>query len=94
MQVAQTILDQLGGRRFIAMTGATCIADGNTLIVKFKGSSIANIMYVTLNSLDLYDVQIAKYRGMNVKVVSETSGAYSDMLRPIFEKTTGLRTSL
>jgi len=45
--IASTILRQLGGNRFIAMTGATCYTDNNTLIVKFKGSRAANIMYVT-----------------------------------------------
>lgn len=76
------------------MTGAKCYSDGNTLIVKFKGSRIANIMYVTLTSMDLYDVTISKYRGTNVKVVEKLEGAYSDMLKPFFEQVTKLRTSL
>jgi formate-dependent phosphoribosylglycinamide formyltransferase (GAR transformylase) len=92
--IATTIAQQLGGNKFIAMTGASFMADGNTLIVKFKGSRIANIMYVTLNSMDLYDVKICKYRGLNVKVIKEVEGAYNDMLCPIFEQTTGLRTKL
>lgn len=94
MTTAQTILQQLGGSKFVAMTGATCFADGNTLIAKFKGSRVANTMYITLTSLDLYDVKIGKFRGMDFKPVKQISGAYSDMLRPIFEETTGLRTSL
>ena len=66
MSVANEILKQLGGRKFIAMTGAICYSDGNTLISKFKGSKVANIMYVTLNALDTYDIKICKFRGMNV----------------------------
>lgn len=93
--VPATILQQLGGRRFIAMTGATCYNDGEfTLLVKFKGSRIANIMYVTLNAMDTYDVRICKFKGTDVKEVATLEGAYDDMLRPFFEKTTGLRTSL
>jgi len=90
------ILAQLGGRKFIAMTGAVCYSNNNgkTLIVKFKGSKVANIMYVTLNEMDTYDVQICKYRGMEVKTVKEVKGAYADMLKNIFEATTFLRTSL
>lgn len=93
---AETILQQLGGNKFIAMTGATVMKDdnGNTLRVKFKGSPKANIMWVTLNSMDLYDITIAKYRGDNVKVVAKLENAYSDMLVDFFERTTGLRTSL
>lgn len=94
MTTAQTILQQLGGSKFVAMTGATCFSDGNTLIAKFKGSRIANIMYVTLNSMDTYDVKIGKFRGLEFKPVKQIAGAYSDMLRPIFEETTGLYTSL
>jgi hypothetical protein len=94
MTTATQILNQLGGSKFIAMTGATCYSDGNTLVSKFKGSKFANIMYVTLNSLDLYDVKICKFRGMDIKVIKEVSGAYADMLKPLFEQTTGLRTSL
>jgi hypothetical protein len=78
------------------MTGATCYQDDNgaTLVAKFKGSKVANIMYITHTALDLYDIKICKYRGDNVKTVKEVSGAYNDMLVPIFEKTTGLYTSL
>ena len=91
---AMTIYQQLGGNKFVAMTGATLMANGNTLIVKFKGSRIANIMYVTLNSMDLYDIKICKYRKLDVKVIEEVKDAYNDMLCPIFERVTGLYTSL
>ena len=94
MNVANQILQQLGGNKFIAMTGASCYSDGNTLITKFKGSKIANIMYITLNSSNLYDVKICKYRGMDVKTIKEVNGAYNDMLKSIFENTTQLRNSL
>ncbi len=94
MATANEILNQLGGSKFIAMTGASCYSDGDTLVTKFKGSKAANIMYVTLNNNDLYDVKICKYKGMEVKTIKEVNNAYADMLKPIFEQTTGLRTSL
>jgi hypothetical protein len=94
MTIASQILQQLGGNKFIVMTGATCYSDGNTLVVKFKGSKIANIMYVILNSMDTYDVKFCKFRGLDVKTIKEVERAYSDMLKSIFEKTTGLYTSL
>jgi hypothetical protein len=94
MNLAATILNQLGGNKFIAMTGATCYSDGNTLISKFKGSKVANIMYVTLNENDTYDVKLCKFRGLDVKTIKEVTGAYAEMLKPIFEGTTGLKTSL
>lgn len=94
MNTANTILNQLGGNKFIAMTGAACYSDGNTLVAKFKGSKVANIMYVTLNDADLYDVKICKFKGLDVKLVKEVNNAYADTLKAIFENTTGLRTSL
>ena len=94
MTIANEILNQLGGNKFIAMTGAACYSDGNTLVAKFKGSRVANIMYVTLNEMDTYDVKICKFKNLDVNVVKEVKGAYSDMLKSIFENTTGLRTSL
>lgn len=96
MTPADIILSQLGGKKFIAMTGATCYSDnnGNTLIAKFKGSKVANILYVTLNDNDLYDVKICKFKGLDVKTVKEEANVYADMLKPMFENTTKLATSL
>ena len=93
-EICSETLKQLGGNKFITMTGSTCFSDGNTLIVKFKMCRTANIMYITLNDNDLFDVKICKFRGMEVKTVAEMTDAYSDMLRPFFTETTGLRTSL
>ena len=94
MNTASQILQQLGGNKFIAMTGAACFQDNGKLVVKFKGSQKANLMHVTLREDDTYNVTIMKYRGLNIKVVKEVEGAYADMLCPIFEKATGLKTSL
>lgn len=94
MTIHETILIQLGGNKFLAMTGGLCYSDGNTLIVKFKGSMVANIMYITLKENDLYTVEICKFRGMNVKTVKQLDDVYAEMLKPIFEQTTGLKTSL
>jgi len=44
--------------------------------------------------LDLYDVKIAKYKGLDVKVVKEATDVYDDMLVAIFESATGLNTIL
>ena len=94
MTTATQILSQLGGNKFIAMTGATCYSDGNTLISKFKGSKVANIMYISVNEKDLYDVKICKFRGLDIKTIKEFTDVYSNMLTPLFEKVTGLKTSL
>ena len=81
---------------FIAMTGATIMetANGSGIVAKFKGSKAANCVRVTLDGGDTYSVEFLKIRGTEIKEVSNTDGVYCDMLRPIFERTTGLRTSL
>jgi len=99
-QVAQTILAQLGGNRFIAMTGAknfTRAEDGRgRLAFKLprKANDGINYVAVTLNQMDTYDVDFLSITGLKVREVSDFSNVYADQLRTIFEETTGLRTSL
>lgn len=63
MNVAQTILQQLGGSRFVAMTGAkNFVSDGNTLRMTLpKNGSRANRLWITLNGNDLYDMRFFRY---------------------------------
>jgi hypothetical protein len=97
MSVAEEILRQLGGNRFKAMTGANVYSDngGNSLIVKFKGSPKANYMRIDYKAgKDLYDVKISKLRTGELKTIFEADGIYCDQLTEIFERETGLYTSL
>ena len=69
-QIAVTILNQLGGNRFVAFTGAkdfTTIKNG----LRFKigrNASKTNRIEITLNGSDLYDMTFIKYRPFSVKV--------------------------
>jgi len=93
--VAKEILEQLGGNKFIAMTGAHNLAnDGNNLCLKFKGSNKANYLRITLTSMDLYTIEFAKISGTNIHWHSMYKGCYNDMLQDIFTKVTGLNTHL
>lgn len=94
MEVANTILRQLGGGRFIMMTGATCYADTNALVVKFKGSKKANYLRIELTPSDLYHMKFLKVWGTKSKEVAEYDRVYADMLRDIFTEVTGLYTKL
>ena len=97
MQVAKTILEQLGGNKFCAMVGfgGGC-AHENGLSFSFKGCRKANRCMITLNSMDLYDVEFFKYSPTKgeVKTVHTAEGLYNDMLVPEFEDFTGLYTKL
>jgi hypothetical protein len=94
-QVAQTILQQLGGAgRLNAMTGAYNFIDrGNGLSFKIKNAR-ANYIKITLNANDLYDVEVGRIRGNTYKVVKEANDLYFDQLKPFIEESTGMYLSL
>ena len=99
-EVAATILTQLGGRKFIAMTGAKnflALNDGEGgmrfNIPRFPGVKI-NLIEIVLNGCDLYDVTFSRIFANKHTVISEHKDVYNDDLRPLFESETGLRTSL
>ena len=96
MQIANTILKQLGGNRFIAMTGSkNFIAGKNSLSMKLtRNQTGANYLRITLNSMDLYDMEFISMRGGNMKTKVESKGLYNDMLVREFEQQTGLYTKL
>ena len=90
------VIQQLGGGRFIAMTGAKDFFIGPKGVVFKIGRNSKNVNYVriNLNSMDTYDVEFLQVRKFKEKVKSEAKGIYADMLRDAFEQHTGLRTSL
>lgn len=98
MSVAQTILEQLGGRKFVVMTGAhTCLSDGNALSFKLPSRFATNgINYVkiTLTPDDVYDMEFGKAWGMKYTVLDRKTGIYNDMLQRVFTNVTGLDTHL
>jgi len=95
-QVAKTILQQLGGNKFIAMTGAKNFGSSkNSLQFKIgKNSKSISHIIITLKSSDLYDVEFIRMRGTSRKVVKKLKGVYADMLQKIFTKYTGMNTRL
>ena len=99
--IAANIVQQLGGNKFIMMTGAGDLfalpeTDNHSggFVCKFKGSKRANYITIKLNALDLYDVEFKKIWGMKIKDVSTHTGIYCDMLQSLFTEETGLYTSL
>lgn len=97
--IAQTILQQLGGGRFVAMTGARDIVAGRNWLAFKLPSYFAqrgiNAVRVTLDeSADLYRVEFSKVRGMKITPIAVHDGLYWDQLRAVFTSETGLHTSL
>ena len=99
-ETAQITLEQLGGDKFIVMTRARNLAfnsDGS-LSFKLPAKWGCNYVKITLNGLDLYDMEFRQLRivkrELTNRLISEHNNVYFDMIRGIFEKETGLRTSL
>ena len=63
MRVADITLEQLGGSKFLAMTGANhLLSDGNTLRMNLpKNASKANRLWITLNADDTYTMNFFKF---------------------------------
>ena len=94
--IAETILQQLGGRRFIAMTGSSnFIAGKNSLSMKLtRNKSGANYLRITLTSMDDYTMEFISIRGTNMNVKETSEGVYCDQLAFFFTRHTGMYTSL
>ena len=98
MTIAREILRQLGGNRFIAMTGAKNFTDvGNGLQFglpkKFNG---INKISIILGADDTYTVKgyyFSKSK-LTCEMVREFTGAYCDNLQEVFTSMTGLYTRL
>ena len=95
---AGEVLKQLGGNRFIAMTGAkNFLKDDHKQMIVFKigrNNKQINHVRITLNVMDTYDMEFLYCSVKGIKTKSVSNGVYNDMLQPIFTKHTGLYTSL
>lgn len=103
MTVAETTIKQMGGtNRLSTMIGAKhFVQDGDSVQFKFAMCPKANFVKISLNSLDLYDIEFVKIGRMNLRTGSqkitttgEINGVYGDQLKEVFERFTGLYLSL
>lgn len=108
MNTAKTILEQLGGNKFIVMTGAknflyADVTESNPVFwLRMdlpKNAGKVNRLKVYLNADDTYTMEFYSQRmtkEFDVKISNSQKfeGVYSDMLQSIFTKVTGMYTSL
>jgi hypothetical protein len=99
--IAGNILQQLGGIRFIGMTGSkhfTAIDNPGGLQFSFSGCKKANKCRITLTEMDTYKVEFFKISMSDIEksmVPVETYGmVYCDQLQDIFTSFTGLDTRI
>ncbi len=108
MNTAQTILNQLGGNRFLVMTGTknlifadiTATNENEWLRMNLtRNMAGVNRLKVILNGDDTYTMKFYKQvinKNFDCIISKEQTfeGVYCDMLQKIFTSVTGLYTSL
>jgi hypothetical protein len=97
MEIAKTILRQLGGNRFVVMTGSkNFVASDNGLTMKLtRNKAKAKWLKITLNGKDLYDMDfVSNDKDYNIITKVKYEDIYFDQLQEIFTQATGLYTRL
>lgn len=98
MTIAHTILSQLGGNRFVSMTGAKNLAEIERGIAFQLPANLTNhrinAVKIVLDYSDTYKVKFLKIGKLELKTVSEFDMVYCDQLVDLFEQETGLYTHL
>lgn len=98
---ATILLQQLGGNKFIAMTGSkNFVRDENakslTMTLR-RNNSGAAWLRISLNPFDTYTMEFIKYVSKPepaYPTIKKIEGVYADMLQDIFTTVTGLQTHL
>ena len=102
MNVAIRTLQQIGGNKFIAMTGAkNIVSDGNSLNFKLPNNFAKkgiNFVKITLIPTDTYKMVFSKITWRKyvptIKLIQEYTDVYNDQLQELFTEATGLDTHL
>lgn len=92
------LLAQLGGNRFLVMTGARNLVRGpNYLQMDLPGTLTkgrGNRLTITLNDGDLYDLTFARRRGLKFTTLASEADVYASEIQRAFTRLTGLYTHL
>jgi len=94
------MLSQLGGKRFMVMTGSKPqykdTTDNPLIAFKLvKNTSKANYMKLSyISGLDLYTMEFVRATAKDFSIVNTYEGLSCDMLQSVFTKQTGLYTKL
>ena len=95
MSVAETILQQLGGQRFTAMTGSkNYLADGNSLRITLDEATDTYRMRFYKYTAGRLNKKTFEWVPDKVVEVAEFDNVYCDMLQELFTQVTWMYTRL
>ncbi len=96
MSIAKTILSQLGGSKFVAMTGAKNLVSGaNSLQFSVGRNAIkASKVRITLDGDDTYTVEFFRVRGLDCELIVKHPNVYAEILAKFVGSVLGMATSL
>ena len=96
--ISSTILQQLGGNKFLAMTGAKHLStDGRNLGFQFPRNAPKNkakAVRITLDDIDTYTVEFFRVRGFECSEISKHEMVFADRLAELVANETGLMVRL
>jgi hypothetical protein len=97
-RVAGTILDQLGARRFMIMTGAREVVATSVGLqfrlpatLTFRG---INMVRIELEAGDTYTVIVGRWSRLDFKELDRSTLVFAEQLQAAFTRLTGLDTHL
>lgn len=98
MSVATTILEQLGNRTFILLTGAKDLVsrpDGLGMRIGKNAKKVTHVR-ITLTDRDDYRVEFMRWnaRATSMAILHTAESVYCDQLKDTFEAHTGLYVTL
>lgn len=102
-EIAAEILTQLGGSKFITMTGSKNFIYGENekgepyLRMQLTNNKLkAKYLIISLNWQDLYDMKflVLDKTKENFIILKEYNNVFNDMLQSLFTEATGLHTHL
>jgi hypothetical protein len=93
-QCAEIILDQLGGNRFLVMTGAKNLSCDSISLLMTLPRNAKGIKWVRiiLDEDDTYTIDFIKLVKRNPQIATKVTGVYAEQLREVFTLHTGLYT--
>ena len=96
-EAATEILKQLGGNKFLVMTGSKNLSfdkDYSLNMRLTRNKLSAQWLKIRLNGLDLYDFTFTKLVKNTLVTVKTVENVYNDQLQKVFTSNTGLYTHL